>query len=94
MPIVQATQPIVDSGGNEEPDQSENQIKWVSAALLEGPDHTYGFLVFLAHSLNLFLKGEAQLISEILSLKSDFSFTFLYLGTIPEGLSKSDTYLI
>ncbi len=41
-----------------------------------------------------FWKGVGSLISEILDLDTDFSFNVLYLGHIPQGLNKSDTYLL
>lgn len=41
-----------------------------------------------------FWEEVGQLMAETLDIIFDFSSTFLYLGKIPEGLSKMDTYLL
>ncbi len=45
-------------------------------------------------NLKTFKKEVEQLISETLDVALDFSFISMYLGKLPEGLSKRDTYLL
>ncbi len=41
-----------------------------------------------------FWKGVGHLIAETFGITFDFTFTFLCLGQILEGLTKSNTYLL
>lgn len=73
--------------------QTKIQTKRFSAPLLEGLCirlsglHTH-YLV----SSKPFWNGVGHL--EIVGLKSRFSFTFLYLRNIPQGVSRGDTYIL
>lgn len=63
----------------------------VSTPLLEG---VWKYIVLTCWPyVKPFWKGVGHLVSELLGLKSDFSFSFLQLGNIPTGLSKGDTYI-
>lgn len=58
----------------------------------DSADHAHIF--WLCPHVQPFWKGVRNLISEVLDLDIDFSFNVLYLGHAPQGLSKSDTYLL